>query len=108
MAIDEKYRELINAEIDGEIQPDGKAELDAFLAESEAGRALHEELRDLCATLDAEKLLEPPQHLRHVVMNSIPAPKPVAEAPGFFQSLFSVPAMRYGEKDPNNRHQATK
>ncbi len=100
MAIDEKYKELINAEIDGEIQSNEKAELDAFLAESEAGRALQEELRDLCATLDAEKLLEPPQHLRHVVMNSIPTPKsaapnPVAEPPGFFRSLFTVPAMRY-------------
>ena len=95
MAIDEKYKELINAEIDGEIQPDEKAELDAFLAKSEAGRALQEELRGLCATLDAEKLLEPPQHLRHVVMNSIPTPTPVAEPPGFFRSLFAVPAMRY-------------
>lgn len=105
MAIDEKYEELINAEIDGEIQPDEKAELDAFLAESEAGRALQEELRELCASLDAEKLLDPPQHLRHVVMNSIPksqsaapnsaAPKPASESPGFFESLFAVPAMRY-------------
>ena len=42
MAIDEKHEELINADIDGEIQPDEKAELDAFLATSEAGRALQE------------------------------------------------------------------
>jgi len=95
MTIDEKYTELINAEIDGEIQPDEKAELEAFLAESEAGRALQEELRKLCGTLDAADLLDPPQHLRHVVMNSIPTPTPVAESPGFFQSLFAVPAMRY-------------
>jgi len=100
MAIDEKYEELINADIDGEIQPDEKAELDAFLAESESGQALQEELRELCATLDAEKLVESPQHLRHVVMNSIPEPKPaklrpVAESPGFLNSLFAVPAMRY-------------
>ena len=95
MAIDEKYEELINADIDGEIQPDEKAELDTFLATSEAGRALQEELRDLCTTLDAEDLLDAPQHLRHVVMNSLPNLKPVAESPGFLQSLFAVPAMRY-------------
>jgi len=95
MAIDEKYEELINADIDGEIQPDETAELDAFLATSEAGRALQEELRDLCTTLDAEDLLDAPQHLRHVVMNSLPNLKPVAESPGFLQSLFAVPAMRY-------------
>ena len=95
MAIDEKYRELINADIDGEIQPDEKAELEAFLAESEAGRALQDELRGLCATLDAEDLLDAPQHIRHVVMNSIPNSRPEAESPGFLRSLFAVPAMRY-------------
>jgi len=95
MAIDEKFRELINADIDGEIQADEKAELEVFLAESEAGRALQEEIRELCATLDAEDLLDSPQHLRHVVMNSLSNPKPAAEPPGFFESLFAVPAMRY-------------
>ncbi len=95
MATDEKYRELINADIDGEIQPDEKTELEAFLDESEAGRALQEELRELCATLDAEELLDAPQHLRHVVMNSLSNSKPVAESPRFLSSLFAVPAMRY-------------
>ena len=95
MAIDEKYRELINADIDGEIQPDEKAELEAFLAKSEAGRALQKELRELCATLDADDLLDAPQQIRHGVMNSISKPRPEAESPGFFRSLFAVPAMRY-------------
>jgi hypothetical protein len=96
MTIDEKTIELINADIDGEIQPDEKAELEAFLATSEAGRALHKKLRSLCATLDAEELLEPPQHLRHVVINSLPNPKPEIESPGFLHSLIAVPALRYG------------
>lgn len=102
MAIDDRYLELINADIDGEIQPAEKAELEAFLAENAAGRALHEELQSLCSTLDAEKLLEPPAHLKHVVMNSLPKSAPVAEtpgsgakAPGGWQSLFSIPALRY-------------
>lgn len=95
MTIDEKYIGLINADIDGEITPDEKAELAAFLADSEAGRALDAELRSLCGTLDAETLLDPPQHLRHVVMNTIPKPTPEAEAPRFLHSLFAVPALRY-------------
>ena len=96
MAIDEKYAELINADIDGEITPDEKAKLEAFLAESKAGRALQEELRSLCSTLDEEDLLEPPPHLRHVVMNSIPKSRPGAETrPSFLESLFAVRPLRY-------------
>ena len=99
MAIDEKYTALINADIDGDIQPDEKAELDEFLAESEAGQALQEELRTLCSALDGEGLLDPPPHLRHVVMNSLPERSsrsgPAAESPGFWYSLFTVPALRY-------------
>jgi hypothetical protein len=99
MAIDEKYTALMNADIDGDIQPDEKAELEAFLAASEAGRALQDELRSLCATLDAEDMIDTPPHLRHVVMNALPDPRPnvspAAEAPGFWQALFAVPALRY-------------
>jgi hypothetical protein len=95
MAIDERYLELINADIDGEIQPAEKAALEAFLAKNAAGRALHEELQSLCSTLDAEKLLEPPTHLKHVVMNSLPKSAPVAETSGDWRSLFSIPALRY-------------
>jgi len=99
MAIDEKNIALINAAIDGELQPESQVELDAFLAASEEGRALDAELRSLCTALDDEKMLDPPQHLRHVIMNSIPEAvnkaKPQAEPPGFWQSLFVVPALRY-------------
>ena len=96
MAIDEKYAELINADIDGEISALEKNELDAFLASSEEGRALAAELRALAETLDGLPEEIPPPHLKHVVMNAIPASKPEAPAaPGFLQSLFAVPGLRY-------------
>ena len=99
MAIDEKYIALINADIDGDIQPDEKTELEGFLAESEAGQALQEELRSLCSTLDGADMLDAPPHLRHVIMNSLPSPKPqsspAAELPGFWYSLLAMPALRY-------------
>ncbi len=95
MAIDEQFLELINADVDGEIQPDEKAELEAFLAASAEGRALHEELQLLCAKLDAEDLLEPPAHLKHVVLSSLPKIRPQAETRGGMGSFFSVPALRY-------------
>jgi len=96
MTIDEKTIALIHANIDGEITAAEKAELEAFLADNEEGRALDSELRSLGARLDSVALLDPPQHLRHMVMNTIP--KTVTEAdpaPGFWNSLFAVPALRY-------------
>ena len=79
MTIDPKYFELIQADIDGEIDDSGKAELENFLAESEEGRAVYEELETLCHSLDNMPEVEPPQHLRHVLLNQAPvkaAPQP--------------------------------
>jgi len=95
MAIDEKYTALINADIDGDIPANEQAELETFLAESEAGRALQAELRGLCSTLDGEEMLDPPPHMKHVVMNSLRSTPPETKSPGFLQSLFAVPALRY-------------
>jgi len=95
MAIDDKYTALINADIDGDIAADEQAELAAFLADSEAGRALQAELRDLCATLDGEEMLDPPPHVKHVVMNSLGSTPPETESAGFLRSMFAVPALRY-------------
>jgi hypothetical protein len=95
MAIEQKYTDLINAAIDGEISAAEKAELDAFLTESTEGRALYEELASLCGTLDTLDAEQPPVHLRHVIMNSIPKGSQPAQEPGFLQSLFAAPALRY-------------
>jgi hypothetical protein len=95
MAIQQKYQDLINADIDGEISAEEKAELQAFLADSAEGRALHDELSSLCHALDATEEEAPPVHLRHVIMNSIPQPPSPESSPGFLQVLFAAPALRY-------------
>lgn len=95
MAIDQKYFELIQAEIDGEIDDAGKAELEAFLAESEEGRVVYEELETLFKSLDGMEELDPPPHLRHVVMNMAPitmAPRPERT---FIQRVFGGSALGY-------------
>ncbi|NCF38255.1 MAG: hypothetical protein GWP56_18085, partial [Gammaproteobacteria bacterium] len=51
MAIEQKYTDLINADIDGEISASEKAGLQAFLDESAEGQALHDDLSSVCATL---------------------------------------------------------
>ncbi len=96
MAIDEKYTDLINADIDGVISDVDKPELAAFLAESAEGRAQHERLSTLCASLDAVERVSPPPHLRHVIMNSVKPARPEQKSPATLQMLFTMPTLRYG------------
>ncbi len=95
MAIDQKYIDLINADIDGEIGHTEKDELNAFLAASTDGRVLHGELAKLCESLD---VLEPdsvPPHLRHVIMSAVKSRPVAAKSPGFRTMLLATPALKY-------------
>ena len=95
MAIEQKFTDLINAELDGEINDEQKAELRAFLSESAEGRALKDELTSLCGALDAVEQEDPPPYMRHIVMNSVPPNRTDEESPGFLQVLFATPALKY-------------
>lgn len=95
MTIDPKYFELIQADIDGEIDDAGKAELENFLAESEAGRAVYEELETLCRSLDSMPSMKPPAHLRHVLLNQAPIKAQPQPSPNLLQRLFSGPLLGY-------------
>jgi hypothetical protein len=96
MTIEPKYFELIQADLDGEIDLAGKAELEEFLAESEEGRRVYGELETLCRSLDGMPEMDPPQHLRHVLLNQAPVEAPAEPAsPGFLQDLFSGPVLGY-------------
>jgi len=95
MTIDPKYFELIQADIDGEIDDADKAELENFLAESEEGRAVYEDLSTLCQSLDGMPSIEPPAHLRHVLMNQAPAKSAPRSEPGLLQRIFSGPVLGY-------------
>ena len=95
MSIDPKYFELIQAEIDGEIDPADKADLEAFLAESEEGRIVYEQLENLCKSLDGMQELDPPPYLRHVVMNMAPVTSAPRPEKTIIQRLFSGPALGY-------------
>ena len=74
MTIDPKYFELIQAEIDGEIDAAGKTELETFLAESEEGRAVYEELETLCRSLDGMPSIDPPPFPRRSRMTPSGSP----------------------------------
>ena len=95
MAIEQKYTDLIHADIDGEISDDDKVALEAYLSESAEGRALHAELSSLCTSLDAVEAEDPPRHLRHVIMNNVSPPETEPATPGVLHNLLAAPAFRY-------------
>ena len=95
MAIDQRYFELIQADIDGEIDEGEKSELDAFLAESEEGRAVYEELEALCRSLDGIEIMEPPAHIRHVLMNVAPVKAPPGPRRTMIRRAFGGRALGY-------------
>ena len=95
MTIDPKYFELIQADIDGEIDGAGKAELESFLADSEEGRAVYEQLETLCRSLDGMPPVDPPPHIRHVLLNQAPVKAAPQPSPGFLQRLFAGPVLGY-------------
>lgn len=97
MAIDEKYIDMINADIDGELSDANKVELDAFLADNAEARELHAELSAVCDSLDNVEAETPPPHLRHVIMSTT-KPKPESQdksSANFFETLFATPALKY-------------
>ena len=95
MSIDPKFSELIQADIDGEISAEDKQALEAFLADSAEGRELHESLVALTRDLDTLDELEPPTHLKHVIMNMAPTSTEPQSAPGMLERFLALPALHY-------------
>jgi hypothetical protein len=101
MAIDPKYVDLINAEIDGEISAADLARLEEYLARNADARVLRDDLSNLCAELDSVDFVEPPAHLKHVVIDTITrqdASRPASregEWPVTFSTLFGASVARY-------------
>jgi hypothetical protein len=95
MAIEQKYIDLINADIDGEIEPADKSELDVLLTEDEEARSLRAQLATLCGSIVSIDAVSPPPHLKHVIMNSVKPPPVKTESPGILQMLFSSSVLKF-------------
>jgi hypothetical protein len=95
MTIDERFGDLIQADIDGEISAADKSDLEAFLASNEEGRAFYDELRAVSSSLDAMEQVEPPAYLRHVILGAVPSRTTADSKPRFLGRLFSVPVLGY-------------
>jgi hypothetical protein len=71
MAVEPKFVDLINAEIDAEISAEDRALLDMYLAQNPEARALRDELTVVCAELDAVESIPPPAHLKHLILSTV-------------------------------------
>lgn len=67
---------LINAEIDGELDTQQRAELARGLLTDPNARASREDLKRLCAALDQVEQVEPPSQLREDILAALPQSKP--------------------------------
>jgi anti-sigma factor RsiW len=75
--IEEKYLELIQADVDGELPEQHRAELSRYLLAHPEARAVRDDLRRLCGALDRVPAVEPPSELKASILGSVrlPAPK---------------------------------
>jgi len=96
MTMDEKYIDLIQAEIDGCLSPAERAELARHVLADPHARELRDEMRQLCGLLDSVQAEEPPAELYADVMSALRAQsrKPGARLPagGRVRAYLSSPA----------------
>jgi hypothetical protein len=81
---------LIHAEIDGELDGPQRAELARTLLADPEAQALREDLRRVCAALDALEEVDPPQQLRQSILDALPQSTPSRAPP-----WWSAPRLRY-------------
>lgn len=74
--MDEKYLELIHAELDGELPDRERAELSRYLLANPEARAFREELRNVCAALSRIEQVEPPRGLKESILEAVAAHAP--------------------------------
>lgn len=93
--IDQKYLELINAEADGELPDEQRAELSRYLLANPEARAFREDLRNVCAALDRIEQVEPPHDLKDSIIRAIAAQAPVQARTASRQAGQAPRVLRY-------------
>jgi hypothetical protein len=72
--IEERYIELIQADVDGELAERDRAELSRYLLASPEARALRDDLRRVCGALGELASVEPPPGLKGAILAAAPLP----------------------------------
>ena len=91
--LEQRTLELINGEIDGALQPDERAELEAILAASADARAMKAELQKLANLMDSMPQHTPPEELAERILRQVrlPASRPAFSPGNLFSSLQAAP-----------------
>lgn len=87
---------LIHAEIDGELDERGRADLARAVLADQQLRTLREDLRHLATTLDAIEPVEPPRGLLQGVLDALPHPAPRRARPWGSATRWRYAAMVAG------------
>lgn len=92
--LEERVMYLINAEIDGALEPGERAELDAILEASAEARTVRAELRKLATLLDGMPEQAPPADLADRILEQLspPARRPAFSLADLFSKFEPVPA----------------
>ena len=93
--IDEKYLELIQAEVDGELLDQDRAELSRFMLANPDAHAVRDELKRLCSTLEQVRPAEPPAELRASILAAVRLPAPAVGKRSPRSFLPQAGALRY-------------
>jgi hypothetical protein len=96
--VEEKYLELIQADVDGELPERQRAELSQYLLANPEARALRDELRQVCTALDSLAAADPPPGLRDAILagTHLPAPRPMRGGAARFPLLRLAAAFAGG------------
>jgi anti-sigma factor RsiW len=87
---DSGHLALIHAEIDGELDERQRADLARALFADPEARTVREDLKRVCAALDAIEDIDPPQQLRQSILNALPR-----STPSRARFWWSGPRLRY-------------
>jgi hypothetical protein len=93
--INEKYLELIQADVDGELPERGRAELSRFMLANPDAHAVRDELKRLCSTLDQVRPAEPPPELLASVLAAVRLPAPAVSSRSQRSRLPQSGVLRY-------------
>ena len=88
--IDDDCRELIHADIDGELPEQRRAELSRYLLADPQARAYAQDMQRVCQALDAMPQAAPPQGLREAIMRRIAIPG--RESAAAARRAYAIPA----------------
>lgn len=75
MKLDERTLYLVNGDIDGELTPEEKRELEAILESSAEARAVKAELQRLANLLEGQPDLQPPEDLADTILGQVSLPR---------------------------------